>query len=184
MALSIFPLLNDHHNHLSPECFHLSNLKPDPLNIWHSCLPLVPGTRHSTSFLWTWLLWVPHISWVVLYLLTLINNAAMNSQGLFLYRYVFSVLLAYTLELLNHMLPLHCAFWGATSQGDRLGLVCLLTLWCYAEYLLGFGVLPHCASSLALWRHIWKLKWYWEGIIKAEGTFLDLNKSWCLERLT
>ena len=108
MALSIFPLLNDHHNHLSPECFHLSNLKPDPSNIWHSCLPLVPGTRHSTSFLWTWLLWVPHISWVVLYLLTLINNAAMNSQGLFLYRYVFSVLLGLFIHRLKTYYFLLC----------------------------------------------------------------------------
>ena len=87
-------------------------------------------------------------------------------------------------ELLNHTLTLRGAFWWATSQGDRLGLVRLLTLWCYAEYLLGFWVLPHCDSSLALWRHIWKLKWYWKGVIKAEGTFLDLNKSWCLERLS
>ena len=39
MALRIFPLLNDHHNHLSPECFHLSNLKPDPVNINLAFLP-------------------------------------------------------------------------------------------------------------------------------------------------
>ena len=45
MALSIFPLLNDHHNHLSPECFHLSNLKPDPLNINLAFLPFF-NSRH------------------------------------------------------------------------------------------------------------------------------------------
>ena len=62
------------------------------------------------------------------------------------------------MELLDHMITLHCTSWWTTSRGDRLRLVHLLTLRCYAECLLNFWALPHCDSSLELCRHIWKMK--------------------------
>ena len=86
---------------------------------------------------------------------------------------MFSVLLSIHpgMELLNHMVTLHCTFWWNTSWGDRLGLVRLLTLWCDAEHLLGFlgstslwlfpGVMEeHLETEMLLkmyckgWRHI------------------------------